>query len=132
VHKLKEVVGQDVLQIKNLSQRETTLYLEVSSLRQADKETKKLIFQKSEEALRAHTKILDLCKEVIDLQEKMEGSQAKMVRLKERATQQEVQLRQLERELARKVELNFCFSYNGNTLLMEEVEILMIVCVTHF
>ena len=104
VHKLKEAAGQDALLIKNLSQCEAALYLEVSSLRQADEETKKLLFEKSQEALRAHAKILDHRKEVIDLQEKAEESQAKMVRLEERATQQEVQLGQLEGELACKVE----------------------------
>jgi len=67
VKKLREAAGQDALQIKNLSQCETALYLEVSSLRQTDKETKKLLFEKSQETLSAHAKILDLRKEVIDL-----------------------------------------------------------------
>ena len=105
MQKLREAVGQDAFQIKNLSQRETALYLEVSALRQTDKETRKLLFEKSQETLSAHAKILDLRKEVVGLQEKAEESQAKMGRLEERATQQEVQLGQLEGELARKEEL---------------------------
>ena len=105
VQKLKEAAGQDALQIKNLSQRETALYIEVSSLRQTDEETKKLLFEKSEETLHAHAKILDLRKEVIDLHEKAKQSLAKMARLEEKVTQQEVQLGQLEGELARKDKL---------------------------
>ena len=47
MQKLKEAASQDALQIKKLTQRETTLYLEVFNLRQTDKETKKLLFEKS-------------------------------------------------------------------------------------
>jgi len=41
---------------------------------------------------------------VVDLEEKVEGMQAKMAKLKERATQREVQLGKVEVELAEKVE----------------------------
>jgi len=77
----------------------------VSDLRQIDKETKKLLFEKSQETLSAHSKVLSPQTEVINLQEKAEESQAKMARLKERATQQEVQLGHLEGELVRKDKL---------------------------
>jgi len=42
---------------------------------------------------------------VIDLEEQAEGVQAKMTRLEERATQQEVQLGRVRGELAQKIEL---------------------------
>jgi len=100
--KLREAASQDALQIKKLTQRETALYLDLADLRQIDKETKRLLFEKSQEALSAHSKVLSLCNEVIELQEeKVEETQAKMTRLEERATQQEVRLGQLERELVR-------------------------------
>jgi len=102
VWKLKE---ESTLQAKKFSQRETALHQELVNLCQTEKETKRLLFEKSQEALSAHSKILPLRNEVIELKEKAEETQTKMARLKERATQQEVQLGQLEGELARKVEL---------------------------
>ena len=65
--KLREAASQDALQIKNLTQRETTLHLELADFRQIDKETKRLLFEKSQEALSAHAKILPLRNEVIAL-----------------------------------------------------------------
>jgi len=105
VQELREAASRDALQIKKLTQRETALYLELLDLRQTDNETKRLLFEKSQEALSAHAKVLSLRNKVIDLQEKAEESHAKMVRLEERATQQEVRLGQLERELVCKDEL---------------------------
>jgi len=64
------------------------LHLELIDLNQTDKETKRLLFEKSQEALIAHAKVLPFRNEVIALQEKAEESQAKMARLEERATQQ--------------------------------------------
>ena len=58
--KLREAASQDALQIKNLTQRKTALYLELANLRQTDKETKRLLFEKSQEALSAHAKIMHL------------------------------------------------------------------------
>jgi len=86
MHELREATSQDALQIKKLKQRETALYLEVTDLCQTKKETKRLFFKKSQEALSSHLKVLSLRNEVIDLQEKVEASQAKMARLEERAT----------------------------------------------
>jgi len=77
----------------------------LADLRQTDKETKRLLFEKSQKALSAHAKILPLRNEVIVLQEKAKETQAKMTRLEERATQQEVRLGQLEGELVCKGEL---------------------------
>ena len=100
--KLRE---ESTLQAKKFSQRKTALHQELANLRQIEKDTKKLLFEKSQEALLAHSKILPLRNEVIELKEKAEETHAKMVKLEERATQQEVQLGQLEGELAHKVEL---------------------------
>ena len=47
MQELREATSRDALQIKKLTQRETALYLEVSNLRQTDKETKRLLFDKS-------------------------------------------------------------------------------------
>ncbi|XP_068503759.1 uncharacterized protein [Phaseolus vulgaris] len=103
--KLREAANQDAFQIKELKHREIALYLEVSDLRQTDKETKKLLFEKSQEALGAHAKVLTLRTQIIGLQDKAEESQAKMTRIEERSSQQEKQLGQLEEELAHKDEL---------------------------
>jgi len=105
MQELREAVGRDALQIKKLTQHETALHLELADLRQTDKETKRLPFEKSLKALSAHVKVLPLRNKVIALQEKAEESQAKMARLEERAIQQEVQLGQLEGELVRKDEI---------------------------
>jgi len=68
------------------------LHQELANLRQTEKEIKRLL-------------LLPLCNEVIELKEKAEEIHSKMARLEERATQQEVQLGQLDGELAHKVEL---------------------------
>jgi len=81
------------------------MYQELASLRQSKKEVKRLIFKKSQEALQTEAKILPFRNVVADLREKVEEAQAKMAKLEERATQFEVQLSQVEGELAEKVEL---------------------------
>jgi len=78
---------------------------ELTSLHQSEKETKKLLFKKGQEALQLEAKILPLRNKVIDLEEQAKGEQAKMAKLEERATQQEVQLGHVEGELAQKIEL---------------------------
>ena len=100
--KLRE---ESTLQAKKLSQRETALHQELANLCQIEKDIKNLLFEKSQEALLAHSKILPLRNKVIELKEKAEETQAEMAKMEERATQQEVQLGQLEGELAHKVEL---------------------------
>ena len=50
------------------------------------KNVKKLLFDKSHEAVQLEMKILPLYNKVIDLEEKVEGMQAKMAKLEERAT----------------------------------------------
>jgi len=66
------------------------MYQELASLRQSEKEVKRLLFEKSKEALQSEAKILPLRNEVVGLKEKVEEAQAKMVKLEERATQREV------------------------------------------
>jgi len=105
MQELREAASRDALQVKKFTQRETALHLVLANLRQTDKETKRLLFEKSQEALRAHAKVLPLQNEVLALQEKAEESQAKMARMEERATQQEVRFGQLEGELVCKDKL---------------------------
>jgi len=100
--KLKEELA---LKTKAFSNRETATYQELTSFRQSEKDVKKLVFYKSHEAVQLEVKILPLHNKVVNLEEKVEGMQAKMVKLEERATQREVQLGQVEGELAEKVEL---------------------------
>jgi len=73
---------------------------ELSSLHLSEKETKKLLFDKGQEALQLDAKILPLRNRVVDLEEEAKGMKAKMAKLEERATQQEVQLGCVEGELA--------------------------------
>jgi len=81
------------------------MYAELGSLRQTEKEVKRLLFEKSQEAVQLEVKILPLCNKVVDLEEKVEGMQAKMEKLEERAMQREVQLRQVVGVLAENIEL---------------------------
>jgi len=52
MQKLKEAASQDALQIKGHKHCETTLYLEAADLPKAEQATKKLLFEKSQEAIR--------------------------------------------------------------------------------
>jgi len=92
--------GELALQAQIFANRETTLNQELSSLRQSEKETKKLFFDKGQDALQLEAKILPLRNKVIDLEEHAEGAKAKMAKLEERAIQQEVHLGRVEGELA--------------------------------
>jgi len=78
------------IKTKAFSNRETAMYAEMGSLCQSEKEVKRLLFEKSQEAVQLEAKILPLRNMVVDLEEKVEGMQAKMEKLEERATQQEV------------------------------------------
>jgi len=100
--KLREELA---LQAKTFSKRKIALYQELASLWQSKKETKRLLFEKSQEALQSESKILPLLNKVIDLKENVEEALAKMAKLEEKATEQKVQLGQLEGELAQKVKL---------------------------
>jgi len=102
VAKLREELA---LKTKAFSNCETAMYQELASLRQSEKDVKKLLFEKFQEAVQLEAKILPLRNKVVDLKEKVERMQSKMVRLEERATQREVQLGQVEGELPEKIEL---------------------------
>jgi len=103
--KMKKLKEELVLKTKAFSNHETAMYQELASLRQSEKDVKKLLFDKSQEVVQLEAKIFPLHNKVVDLEEKVEGMQAKMAKLEERATQREVQLGQVEGELAEKVEL---------------------------
>ncbi|KAK7332477.1 hypothetical protein VNO80_29229 [Phaseolus coccineus] len=102
---LKKELEQKDLQLRQATQRETALNQELGSLRQSEKETKKLLFSKGQEALQLEAKILPLRNKIIELEEQAEGAQAKMIKLEERATDREVQLGKVEEELAQQLEL---------------------------
>jgi len=51
MQKLRGAVSQDTLQVKELKRRETALYLYAADLHKFDLATKKILFEKSEEAL---------------------------------------------------------------------------------
>jgi len=87
MRKLEEELA---LKTKAFSNRETAMYQELASLRQSEKDVKKLLFDKSHEVVQLEAKIFPFRNKVIDLEEKVEGMQAKMARLEERATQREV------------------------------------------
>jgi len=83
--------------------------LEASDLRKSELAFKKLLFEKSQEALGAHAKALDLQTEVIGLKEEVVQSKENSAKLeeefKEKSSQLEEQLGKLREELARKDEL---------------------------
>ena len=73
--KLKEELA---LLNKVSSTCEASLNKELMSLRQSEKEAKRLLFEKSQEAFQSESKILPLHNKVIDMEEKVEEVQAKM------------------------------------------------------
>ncbi|KAK7377729.1 hypothetical protein VNO80_03160 [Phaseolus coccineus] len=103
--RLEKELEQKDLQLHQAAKRETALNQELGSLRQSEKETKKLLFSKGKEALQLEAKILPLRNKIIELEEQAEGTQVKMTKLEERATNQEVQLGKVEEELAQQIEL---------------------------
>jgi len=64
-------------QAKIFANGETAMNQELRSLRQSEKETKKLLFDKGQEALQLEAKILPLRNKVIDLEEEAEGTKGK-------------------------------------------------------
>jgi len=79
--RMVKVEEELALKTKAFSNRETTMYQELPSLRQSEKDVKKLLFNKSHEVVQLEAKILPLCNNVIDLEEKVEGMEAKMAKL---------------------------------------------------
>jgi len=67
-----KLTEESTLQTKKFAQRETTLHQELVNLHQFEKDTKRLLFEKSQKDLLAHSKVLPLRNEVIELKEKVE------------------------------------------------------------
>jgi len=103
--RMAELEKELSLKTKAFASRETAMYNELASLRQSEKDAKKALFDKSHEVVQLEAKILPVRNNVVDLEEKVEEMQAKMTKQKERATQREVLLGQVEGELAEMVEL---------------------------
>ena len=99
--KLEEEISVNA---KTFANREMTMYVEMASLRKTEKDAKKALQDKSQEALQLEAKILPLRTNVIELEGLVEEMKEKMARLEERATQREVLLGQVEGELVEKVE----------------------------
>jgi len=89
---------------KIFTNRETTLYLELESLRQSEKDAKKALHDKGLEAVELETKILPLHTRGVELEDLVVELKGKVANLEERATQREVLLGQVEGKLAEKTE----------------------------
>jgi len=87
MQKLKEAAGQDAPQVKELTHRETDRILEMVELRKSDQETKKLLFEKSQETLSIYARNTDLQAEGDDLKEKLGSKDAEVAQLKEESNQ---------------------------------------------
>ena len=84
--------------------RETALNQELSTLRQAELETNKKLFDKSQEYTTLLAKIVPLRTQVVGLVEEVVATKARMVKLEERATEREVKLGKVEAELIAQTE----------------------------
>jgi len=62
------------------------MYVELASLHQSEKDAKKALHDKGQEAVQLKAKILPLCTNVIELEELVKEMKEKMARLEERAT----------------------------------------------
>ena len=89
---------------KTFNNRETAMYLELASLRQFEKDAKKALHDKGQEAVELEVKILPLRTHAVELEELVVELKGKMAKLEERATQREVLLGQVEGELVEKIE----------------------------
>ena len=90
------------IRTKIFTNRETVLYLELASLRQSEKNAKKALHDKGQEAVELEAKILPLRTRAVELEELVTELKGKMAKLEERATQREVLLGQVEGGLAEK------------------------------
>jgi len=71
MQRLREAASKKVLQTKELKRHETGMILEMAELRKSDQETKKLLFEKSQENLRIYSRSTNLRAEVEGLTEKL-------------------------------------------------------------
>jgi len=85
---------------KTFAHRETALYLEVTNLRQIEKDIKKTLQEKSLEAVELEAKILPLHTRNVELDDLLTELKGKMADLESRSTRREVLLGKVEGELA--------------------------------
>jgi len=81
------------------------LVLEVDELRQADQETKRLLFEKSQETLRIYARNNDLCTEMDSLKKELGSKDEEMAQAKEALAKLEEEVARLKEEVVRKDEL---------------------------
>jgi len=85
---------------KIFSNRKTALYLELASLRQSEKDAKKALHDKGQEAVELEAKILLLRTRAVELEDLVVELKGKVANLEERATQREILLGQVKGQLA--------------------------------
>jgi len=90
--------------IRTFTNRETTLYLELASLRQSEKDARKALQDKSLEAVELEPRILPLRTHAVELDDIVVELKEKVANLEKRSTQHEILLGQVEGELAEKTE----------------------------
>ena len=91
-------------QAQVFSNRETPLHQEVSTLRQAELEANKKLFDKSQEYTTLLARVVPLRTQVVGLEEEVVANKSRMVKLEEWATEREVQLGKVEAELTAQTE----------------------------
>ena len=89
---------------RTFTTRKTALKQELASLRQAEKDLSKRLHDKSQKVIDLEDKILPLRTRVIEFEEAVAATKAKMARLEERYTNQEVQLGRAKAELLQQAE----------------------------
>jgi len=83
MQRAKEMANQETLQTTELKRRVTGLTLEVEELRKIDRETKAILFEKSQETLRLYSRNDDLRTEVDGLKKELTSRDGEMAQLKE-------------------------------------------------
>ena len=106
---------------KVFANRETALYLEVTNLRQIEKDIKKALQEKSLEAVELEAKILPLRIRNVELDDLLTEVKGKMADLENKSTRREVLLGKVEGEL---VELKGELAEKSESLKRVEEEIM--------
>jgi len=105
MRRARELASQKILQSMELKRRLTGLALKVDELCKIDRETKNLLFEKSEETLRLYVRNGDLQAEVDGPKEKLGSRDEEMTQMKEELTKLKEEMAKLKEELVRKDEL---------------------------